>query len=441
MKIDTIKKLSSFLGENIDLDAVIEGFSVDSRDLKPGQVFCALKGEKLDGHLFLDEAKQRGACLAIVEKTFQGKSSLPLIAVDNVLKTLQDLTKKILALRKVSIIGVTGSVGKTSCKDFIFDLLKKTFSVGKSLGTQNSQVGLPLTILNDTSGLEEWLVLEMGMTEQGQIKRLVEMAPPKIALVTQVALVHSVNFDSLEKIAEAKAEIFSDPNTRVGILPLDFESLTHTNLPKKKTFSTSSKLADYYLDRKGEEFFLCSPEEIFGPLALPSLGDHHHGNILAAISVALEMGVSKEVIREILPSLKLPERRFQFMEKEGILFVNDSFNASEISVKAALKNLPEPKKGGKKIAVLGSMLELGKFSEECHKNVGIEALKRVNSLYCFGKECLPMVEIFRQGGGKADLFEELPSLINALKIDLKEGDVVLLKGSRSKQLWKVLEEF
>lgn len=443
-KFDTIKKLCSFFNQNLNFDQTIKGFSVDSRKVEPGEVFCALKGERVDGHLFLEEAKQRGAVLGIVDKSYKGSSSLPLLTLEDVLTGLQNLAREAIAARGVKIAAVTGSVGKTTCKDFISELAKARFKISKSAGNSNSQIGLPLTILNNTTGDEEWLILEMGMTEAGQIKKLVEIAPPTIALITQVALVHSSNFASITDIAKAKGEIFSHPKTKLGLLPYeieDYEILSKLGTCPKSSFSLSSEKADRYLKKAGREFFLHQKKQVLGPFSFPIIGEHHEHNFAAALSCALELGLTEEEIKQRVPFLELPEKRFQFIEKRGVLFIDDSYNASEISVKAALKHLPTPSKKGAKVAVLGSMLDLGNFSLECHRRVGVEALKYADKLFCFGKECHPMVEVWHNERREAHLFDERNALMDALRSSLKEGDVVLLKGSRSKQLWKVLEEF
>ena len=157
--------------------------------------------------------------------------------------------------------------------------------------------------------------------------------------------------------------------------------------------------------------------------------------------MAENFGLSAAEIQNRIPLLRLPEKRFQFVEKKGILFVNDSYNANSASTIAALQSLPAPKSGGKKVAVLGSMLELGQFSEQCHAEVAQVALEAVAELLCLGEECVPMVHVWSGVRRKAHLFDSHASLLLALRARLKPGDVVLIKGSRSKQMWKVLEEF
>jgi UDP-N-acetylmuramoyl-tripeptide--D-alanyl-D-alanine ligase len=168
-------------------------------------------------------------------------------------------------------------------------------------------------------------------------------------------------------------------------------------------------------------------------------GKHNLHNLLAAIAIARAFHVDWELIRDTLPSLTLPDRRLQFIRHRGILFINDSYNAAEASVKAALNSLPDPECNGRKIAVLGSMLELGKFSHECHTEVGECALKRVEKVYCLGEESLPIYETWERAGRPAAFFNDLGELAACLKKELKAFDVVLLKGSRKFELWKIID--
>lgn len=426
----------------------IRGVCVDSRLLKTGELFFALKGAKVDGHDFLDEARKRGAIGAVVANDYcQEREGFFFLKVENPLHALQELARLILLDMPVRIVAVTGSIGKTSTKEFIRTLLSTHYRVAASPGNSNSQIGVPLAILNHTDGKEDILVLEMGMTIPGQIERLVEIAPPEIALITTVALVHACNFDSLQDIARAKAEIFSHPSTRFGILPHDapfFPEMEKVGKCQKISFSVNSLEADYGLYPSGDagshllRAYKEAEEVTLGPIPIP--GKHNLHNLLGAITVARYFKIDWEDIKRAISSLALPERRLQFVRHQGILFLNDSYNASELSVKAALETLPSPGAKGKKVAVLGSMLELGKFSYDCHYRVGEHALKYVEQMYCLGEECLPIVEVWKKAKRSVNFFHHRTDLVASLKKDLQSGDVVLLKGSRSKELWKVLDE-
>jgi UDP-N-acetylmuramoyl-tripeptide--D-alanyl-D-alanine ligase len=431
-------RLSDFahlLELSVSHDVDISGVAVDSRLLKPQELFIALRGAQVDGHDFLEVAASKGAAAAIVNQSYAGSDfGLPLIRVEDSSRALQAMAKALIERRAPKVVGVTGSVGKTTTKDFITTLLKQKFRVASTPGNSNSQIGMPLAVLNHTQGDEEILVLEMGMTEKGQIANLVQLAPPDVAVITTVGLVHACYFDSLKEIAQAKAEIFSHSKTKLGILPLElenFKEVLQVGTCRKLSFSVVSSVADFNLSAISEVLSLES-------FKIP--GKHNTHNLLAAIACARCLEVDWELIQKGIEELVLPEKRLQIVLKDGITFVNDSYNASQLSVQAALEILPEPQKNGKKIVALGEMLELGKYSRQCHLEIAESALKFADEIFCLGQECKVVKEHWDRNNRPAHWFFDRSDLVKALREKVKSGDVVLLKGSRAKQMWKVLEE-
>lgn len=399
----------------VDYFKTCKGVVTDSREVPPEALFFALKGAKTDGHAFLRQVKEGGGKGAVVAHDYVGDTfGLDLFRVENPLKTLQEMAKVVHAERKMQIVAVTGSVGKSTTKEFIYQLLKTRFKVAKSPGNANSQVGVPLTLLNHFRGDEEIGVLEMGMTHPGQILRLVALAPPDVAVITSVHLVHAENFTSLEGIAQAKGEILTHPRTRLAILNRSLAAYTFA--PINTLYYTASQA-----------------------LGGDHLPPHFKENLAAATLVARHFGLSDIEIREASATLTSLDKRFQIVLKNGIQFVNDAYNASEPSVRAALANLP--KGFGKTYAVLGEMRELGAFSAKCHENIGHEALKYVDELFLVGEGCMPIHNIFQNAGKKSTLYNEGAALIGDLKQKVQPGDVVLLKGSRSWRLWEIEEAF
>lgn len=428
-----------------DTSTVVTGVQVDSRLIKPGELFFALEGGKVDGHQYIADAAAKGASGVVVRNSYQGADhGLPLIRVADPLKTLHEWAKSTLKSSKAKVVAVTGSIGKTTTKEFITTLLKEKYSVTSTPGNSNSQTSTPLVILNLFCGDEDVIVLEMGMTHPGQIAALVNIAPPDVAVLTTVALVHACNFPSLGDIARAKAEIFSHPKTTTGILSYDianFNELLHIGSCRKVSFSTKSHDADYFLREVADGLQIYSPQ---GKAHLPSLdlpGKHNQHNLLAAIAVARSMDLQWEEIASGIPKLKLFERRLEFVEKQGVLFVNDSYNANAVSIKAALDTLPAPKNGGKKIAVIGEMLELGKFTEECHMEVAEAALEHVDSMICMGANCKTIVERWNAAKRPVIWKMNIEDVVAELQKQTKPGDVVLLKGSRANGLWRVLPAY
>lgn len=447
MQLLTLQEVSRLVGGLNPLlnSSTIGSYCVDSRSLKQGGLFFALKGQKVDGHCFLDEARARGAIGAVVSKDYQcSHGGLALIRVHDPLFALQSLAKAILLMTQPRVVAITGSVGKTSTKEFVKILLSAQYCVTASPGNQNSQVGMPLTILNEVSGKEDILVLEMGMSLKGHLTKLVEIAPPEVAVITSVALVHACNFNSIEEIARAKAEIFSSYKTSLGILHCDipiYEEIAKTGLCRKTSFSFSSQCADYKIasdDHRIVEASIEGKKICIGNI--PVFGNHQKNNLLAAIAVARYFDIDWSVIVNTIPLLKNAQLHSKLVYRGTILFYNDSYNASEISIKSALESLPIPKNNGKKIAVLGSMLELGQFSFESHYRVGQHALDYVEKIYCLGEECRPIHELWQGHSRSTQLFHCREDLVKSLKVDLNPDDVVLLKGSHQNQLWKILEE-
>ncbi len=445
MPFSTVAEMARLMHCTSNSHNAVKDVCIDSRLLKAGDVYFALPGDKVDGHIFLKEVSEKGASGAVVLQSYSGPDfGLPLVRSRDVLASLQLLAKVVHQMRKPRVVAITGSIGKTTTKEFIATLLRQKYRVGCSPGNSNSQVGLPLTILNHAKADDEILVLEMGMTHPGNILGLLKIAPPEIAVLTTVQLVHAVNFESINDIAIAKSEIFTHRETRIGILNHDisnYEQVCCVGNCVKQSFSVVNRNADYYLHADGDKLTIDfhGQSTNLGKLNVP--GNHFRMNFLAAAAVARALNLSWEEIRSGMELLELPEGRMQLVEKNGILFVNDSYNAAELSLKAALKCIPEPKKGGRKIGVIGEMFELGKFSEGCHKAVGEFALKHVDKLICMGKGCQPIVDLWKNQGRPVEFHLQRQEVLAALKQEAKPGDVVLLKGSRGNQLWKVLEEF
>lgn len=448
MKELSLKEIHQIIETDQFFGRDVLGYAVDTRLLKPHDLYFALPGARVDGHDFLKTAAEKGASGAIVKIDYQGPDfGLPLLYSKDVLETLQTFAKIKLKNLKTRVIAVTGSLGKTTTKDFVSELLKTKYKLTVSPGNNNSQIGLPLTILNHVLKDHEYVVLEMGMTTAGHLKKLVEIAPPYAAIVTMVALVHACNFDSIEEIAKAKAEIFSHPDTKIGIYHHESNMANILGTSghghcKKVSFSSSSDNADYCLKIINDELHI-SEDKKNSSFALPFLslpGIHNTHNFLAAVALAREIGVSFQEIKSAISSLKLPEKRLQFVEKYGALFVNDAYNASEVSIKAALDSLPKPKLGAKRIAVLGEIVELGKFSKMCHSSVADYALSRVDHMLCYGMGCIPILECWKAANRPVVWALERSEIVMALRELLESGDVVLLKGSNATGASKVLEE-
>lgn len=438
----SLGKIFAMLGEKGGSSRKISTFQIDSRKVSSGALFFALKGEKSDGHLFLEEVAQKGGIGAIVHQDYKGPSfGLELIYVENVLEALQQLARWDVDSTGVDIVGITGSVGKTTTKEFVATFLESSYPIAKTPGNYNTKLTLPLSVLN-RKGDEKWLVLEMGMEEPKDILKLVRIAPPKISLLTEVALAHAAYFPKgLEQIAENKADIFLSEKIETAIYPKElkrFSSLVE-KIPrgKGKSFSLHDEKADFFLDRSGAFFSFGKKEYQFD---LPFQEEHLLHNLLAAIVTSLTVGLSLEKIAQRLSFLKTPSMRMEKKEKEKVLYIHDAYNANPSSMKAAFKAISLIAMKGKKIGVLGEMTPLGSFSKESHEEIGRFAIDFLDLLFVVGKEALPLFQEYQKSGKKAYYLEGQEGLYELLKQEIQEGDLVLFKGSRSNQLEKTIEK-
>ncbi len=413
----SLRKIANWLGAECDRYLPIASVAIDSREVEKGGIFFALRGEKVDGHDFLAEVASKGVFAAVVEKGYRGENfGMVLFYVDDVVGALQEIARRALLERKTKIIGITGSIGKTTTKEFLYEILKSKFRVQKTFGNRNSQRTLPLAILN-AKGDEEFLILEMSMTEKGNIKNLVRMAPPEIIILTPIVTCHAKYFQNLEAIAEAKMEIFT--------ATAEF-AVIH------------EKSAGFAAVMEG-----CTCEHVIyhQDLEFPSPFSESHltENVTAAVEVGKYLGLTIEEMALSSKRLKPFEHRFEKRQLRGITFIDDAYNANSTSMIAALQNLPKPKEGGKTIAVLGSMGELGKYSFVSHLEVAKEALSRVDILYCIGEEAKPMVEVFEKKEMPVRFFTCYDELKKVVHQTAQDGDVVLVKGSNFHKLWKVID--
>jgi UDP-N-acetylmuramoyl-tripeptide--D-alanyl-D-alanine ligase len=411
----------------------VAGYQVDSRKIASGELFFALRGDKTDGHHFLGDAREKGAVAAVVEKGYGGPDfGLPLFPVDDVLASLSALARKDLEESRARVVGITGSVGKTTTKEFIAEILKAKYKVGKTPGNYNTKLTLPLSILNREGG-EEIFVLEMGMSEPGDIKRLLQIAEPEVAVVTKVALAHAAFFpEGLDEIAAGKAQIFLSPKLRCAVY---YQKLSEYPCfrdlsGEKVVFSLEDRSADYFLTPLEKRYVLDERGVRAFQFDLPFGEAHLLHNFLAAVAAARQMKLEWEEINMRIPFLKVPDMRFQRFEKRGVFFVNDAYNANPESMKAAFASLAPPLEGAKRIGVLGTMSPLGKFSESAHREIGRLAREYFDLVLVLGEEALPLFESFQEGKKPAEFFTDLKGLAGRLQELMSPGDIVLVKGSR-----------
>lgn len=425
---------------NLQLDSLqkVTSAAFDSRKIEKGGLFFALKGKRCDGHDFLKEVSSKGALAAVVSKSYLGPDyGLFLLPVEDVRSSLQELAKQSYRENPTYVIAITGTVGKTTTKEFVATLLSERYKVAKSTGSVNSQVGLPLMLLNCSDDIE-LLVLEMGMSLPGELNRLTQIVPPNFGALIKISLVHSENFENLEAIAEAKMELFRSEKTQEGLFNLEtmnYQVVQEANL-RKTCYSLHDPRADYFLKIKGDQLIIVEKGKESPPLKVSFEASHLLENFLCAVAIARMHGLNWDEVKRGASKIEPYLHRFQIFKRNGVQFIDDSYNASLASMKAALNNLP---KGKKTIALLGSMKELGKFSISCHEEVARSALPIIDHLLCIGEETEPMIPIFREAHKHVEKVSSIKEAKERLEALAKRGDVVLIKGSNSLQLWKVLE--
>lgn len=453
----TLAEMAAWCGGQIadasDSNITLEGVTTDSRTISKGCLFIPLAGERFDGHEFAKECLQAGASAVLWEKS-KGTPPGPGILVDNTLEALQQLAKSYLAHTKAKVIGITGSNGKTTTKDLVYSLLSTTYKVHKTQGNFNNHIGLPLTILampEDT----DIIVLEMGMSGRHEIELLSRLAHPETAIVTNIGESHLLQLGSRLEIARAKLEILSgmkDGGLLVypGDEPLLTEVLSEPATVKPaglvtSTFGLGGNNDDYpsgimYAD--GKTFFT---SHVSGntTLELPLLGEHNVINCLAALTVARHYGVSIANIAEGLRRTELTGMRIEVIHaSNGVTILNDAYNASPTSMKAAISVLGSMKGGRKKFAVLGDMLELGDAEADYHREVGaFLSSNQADYLFTYGSlgKCIAEGARSELDADHIFAYDDKSELIRQLESMLYPKDIVLVKGSRGMKLEEVVE--
>lgn len=439
MRLLPLTEVAGLMGVSCEEKRLVDHYAIDSREVGVGGLFFALSGDKVDGHLFLQEVAQKGALGAVVEKRYNGPHyGLVLLKVESPKLSLQELARVCLVKYPALIVGVTGSVGKTTTKEFISTLLEGKYRIGKSPRSYNTKVTLPLSVLQRTS--EEVMVLEMGMSEPDDLKKLVQIAPPHIAVLTRVGLSHAAFFPGgIAEIAKGKSQIFGSSQAVFDHQLYQFSEAIESIKGEKTSFSIQDSSADYFLSSSGRGFVIDEKGVRKIQLNLPFQQTHFLHNLLAAFVVARKLKMDWNLIEQRIPFLAPPSMRFEGLLRKGVFWINDAYNANPESMKAALSNLPSPKGGGQKIAVLGVMKELGTFSKNAHQEIGQFAQHYVDHLLVLGEEAFPLYESFSATKKKAEFFVDLNQLKERLSVLVNPGDVVLVKGSRSMNMETLLD--
>jgi len=445
-----LSRIAEFISATGQYDggAMAQGYSIDSRTVQPGELFFAVKGERLDGHDFAEPALSRGAIAAVVEKPQLARysNSAGLLAVDDTLIALQTLATAVRKIWGKTAIGITGSMGKTTTKEAMAHLLAIRYRVHRTKGNFNNHFGLPLGLLT----LEpeyDLAVVEMGMSHSGEILALARIALPNQAVITNVAPVHLESFDSVAGIARAKYELIEAlPHGGTAVINADDEYVCQFGrdfkgrvvmFGMKPTADVRAENIEV-LGSEGTRFDLVS-REMRQAVQSPLLGRHNVYNVLAAAAIALEHGMTPSEIAAALPSLQPADKRGQVVQLGNITVLYDCYNSSPKALMAAVETLAAMP-GKRRIVVAGEMLELGPTGEQLHRECGrYMAGKKFDFLLGVRGLAKAMVEAAGEAGLKTEFVATPEEAGEWLARESREGDAVLLKASRGVKLEKALE--
>jgi UDP-N-acetylmuramoyl-tripeptide--D-alanyl-D-alanine ligase len=451
--------LEALTGVRPDTAAVITEAAIDSRQVIPGSLFAAIPGEHVDGHDFVAEAFRRGASLALIQKDVDASLRVldlrapdqpggwtaeqlapPLcLRVDNTVSALQQIARFWRRKLNLRVIGITGSVGKSTTKEVVAQVLNQRYRTLKSPGNLNNEIGLPLTLLRLGTGYQH-AVLEMGFYVAGEVAFLCDIALPQVGVVSNVGTVHAERAGSQEAIARGKAELVQAlPAAPEGVAILNFDDPYVRRMEEKTRarvfFYGLSPEAELWADQveslglDGIRFRLHYQKEVLHA-HVPMIGRHSVHTALRAAAVGLAEGLNWQEIFDGLHHGHTQLRLVAVRSESGALILDDTYNASPESMLAALNLLSELE--GRKIAVLGDMLELGQYERQGHEMVGMRGAQVAKTLITLGPRAHLIAEAARRAGMKASLvleFEQIEPIIEWLQKNLSAGDAVLIKGS------------
>lgn len=439
-----------------NIETICENFCKDSREVKAGDTYLGIKGENTNGSIFYEQALEKGARVLILQdidipKEIPEKyNDRTVILVSNVVKAIQDIAKYKREKANVKVVGITGSVGKTSTKDIVASVLSQKYKVLKTKGNYNNEIGLPLTILSLKD--EEIMVLEMGMSAFGEMSLLTNIAKPDIAAITNIGTSHIGILGSRENILKAKLEILEGLNKNGKLVINNDNDLLNKWYSSERLVTNVSTYgiendSDYTayeinLSENGSIYKINLDNKIYN-INVPVGGEHFVYNSLCAIAIGKSLGLSNEEIIKGISEFELTKKRMEIIKTESnILIINDCYNASYDSMKAAIEYIGTL--ANRKIAILGDMLELGSFSKELHEKVGNEVTKNnIDILVTIGNEAKNIALGAEKTGMKKQeihIFNSKEEAIPRIKEIVKNGDAVLIKASNAMKFDEITKE-
>ncbi|WP_162523548.1 UDP-N-acetylmuramoyl-tripeptide--D-alanyl-D-alanine ligase [Calorimonas adulescens] len=426
------------------------GISIDSRNIKNGQLFIPLVGERFDGHDFILNAVRGGATACLTQKDIEiGDNDTVLIRVQDTLRSLQDIAKYMRQkYSKVKVIAITGSTGKTTTKNFVTSVLSQKYKVLSNIGNYNNQIGLPLTLV-DIDETHDIAVLEMGMNSFGEIRNLSDIARPDVAIITNIGTAHIGNLGSRENILKAKLEItefFGEDN--IAYFNGDDDLLNKVNGNYRILYFGFNEKNDIQAfniksnKQDGMEFDVRYKGDIKHFMTkIP--GKHNILNALPAIAAGYNFGMKYEDIFDGLAGTVNEKMRLKLISVNGISIIDDTYNANPDSVKAAIDYLIDISTNRRKVVILGDMLELGEYTVKAHEEIGEYChLSGIDLLIAYGDYSKHIVDSAVNSGmrpGDVFYYQNKQELFRSLKTIVKPGDVILVKGSRGMKMDEIVD--
>ena len=412
----------------------INGLTIDSRSVEQGDIFVALKGNKFDGHQFISQAETSGASLAFIENPIE--TSLSTMQVQSTKKLLYTLAREYRNQLSYPFIGITGSNGKTTTKDLLCHVLSAKMNVMHTEGNYNSTTGAPLSLLAfDTNA--DIGVVEIGASKPGEIETICKVVQPNMGLITNIGEAHLAQFGSKNEIAKTKSAIFSClPSSGTAFVNLDDPFISIMNVSCPRIEYSLNKTANYQGVWTEETKRLQINDAI---VDLSSYPKSMSINSLAVYSVATELGCNIASITSRLQSFQLPEGRGEMIQVNNFTIINDSYNANLDSARIGIKNLVNISCSGRKITVIGDMLELGDKEEDHHQQLGRYLVdKQVDAVFAYGNLSQHAIRVMNGANCFHQFYSDKNLLITDLKEYLQEGDVIYIKGSRGMKMEDII---
>ena len=416
----------------------VVGISTDSRDIKKGDLYIAINGEKVDGHSFLTDVFDKGASTALVSKPVD-ESREKQIKIDDPINAIGKVARAWRDQFQIPVIGITGSNGKTSTKELLKYILSAKYDIHATEGNYNTSIGLPLTILKLTEyhGVS---ILEMGANQPKDIEKLCKIADPNHGLITNIAPAHLEGFGNIESVAKTKGELFAHLTKGKSFVNLADSRINELEIYGDSiTFGLTANCdypADFHNDEDGSIVLTIDTQEIH----TNSVNLSFAKNIIACSAIANELDISWEAIKDRIITFRPPKGRCEIKTNGKITIIDDTYNANVESTLAAIDYLKAFSGNGKRIFVFGDMLELGSSSEKQHRIIGEKCQKEeLSAVFTFGNEIIVAHEEMNESILHKH-FDEKESLLSSLNDIISKGDKILVKGSRGMRMEEIVGE-